>query len=176
MTKRPPVVTEAVREKLRLKVEATLGSFKASVDADTVAVFDGWQGTVRLPEGPPSTAHPWDAMRRLPCLAIDWHQLKSELVRNGDAEVVCRCGAHFFTGFLIRRRWSFIVIGRESLVAPTTELLPIRTNALETLARILPELDTSDAPLMPPDDSRGGNGGAAPAELGIPLWWAGRPN
>jgi hypothetical protein len=166
----PPIVTEPVRQQLRLKVETTLGSFKASVDADTVAVFDGWHGTVRLPAGTPSTTHPWDAIERLPCLELDWRRLKEQLAQHGDGEVVCRCGAHFVSGFLIRRRWSFIVIGHASLVAPTSELLPIRTKTLETLARLLPELDAGEVPSIPPGDVEGG--GSAPAELGIPLWWA----
>ena len=170
MTKRV-TISEAIRATvLPLKVETMLASFKASVEAYEVATFDGWQGW-----SPPNTTSPtqlWDAIGELSCFETDWDLLKTQLVRQGESEITCSCGAHFVSAFLIRQRWSLIVLGRQSLITPVSELLPIRTRTLEALARILPELNKGEASQPPPGDPRGGGaGGAAPAQLGIPLSW-----
>ena len=153
-------------------VTRTLDVFKATVDAYDVAAFDGWHGRTHLPDTTPPTEL-WDAIGKLACLAIDWSPFKSNLVRVGESEAVCRCGAHFVTGFLIHRRWSLIVFGRQSLA--TNELIPIRTRTMEKLGRLLPHLDENTAEPLP-GDSRGGGGTAGPAELAIPLWWVRRSN
>jgi hypothetical protein len=168
--KRPTLTGAAVRARLGSRVETTLSSFKASVEAHEVAAFDGWENTARLPADAPSS-DPSDAALRLDCLDADWTSFKARLLRHGESEVACRCGAHFLSAFLIRDRWSLIVLGRQSLIRPPSELLPVRTTTIATLARILPALDAA-APGPAPGDPQGGDGGAAPAELGIPLWWA----
>ena len=153
-------------------VTRTLDAFKAGVDAYDLAAFDGWHGRTHLPDAT-SPGELWDAIRKLACLETDWNPFKSNLVRVGESEVGCRCGAHFVTGFLIQRRWSLIVFGRQSLAK--SELVPIRMRTMEKLARLLPHLD-EDTAEPSPGDPRGGGGTAGPAELGIPLWWIRRSN
>jgi hypothetical protein len=171
MTKRV-TISEAIRATvLPLKVETMLTSFKASIDAYEVATFDGWQG--KFPPNTTSPAQLWEAIGQISCFETDWSLFKSRLIRHGESEVTCSCGAHLVSAFLIRQRWSLIVLGRQSLITPASELLPIRTKTMEALARILPELDKGEASQPTPGDPRGGgDGGAGPAELGIPVWWA----
>ena len=134
MTKRV-TISEAIRATvLPLKVETMLASFKASVEAYEVATFDGWQG--KFPPNTTSPAQLWDAIGELSCFETDWALLKAQLVRQGESEVTCSCGAHFVSAFLIRQRWSLMILGRQSLITPVSELLPIRTKTMEALARI----------------------------------------
>jgi len=160
---------------LPLRLETTLASFKASVEAYEVAAFDGWRSEARFFPNATAPKAVWEAVAKLDCLELDWNPFKSRLARDGESEAACRCGAHVLSAFLIHGRFSLLVLGRHSLIAPPPELLPIRTSTVRTLARILPALDrgqSADAPPADPRGGRGGAGGASPAELGIPLWWA----
>src|SRR5262249_47230060 len=135
VTTRPSFSDGAIRRKvLLIEVTQMLSSFKTSVEASEVGAFDGWRGRARVPADTPLTSQPWDAIDGLACLEIDWPLFKTRLARFGEEEVVCRCGAHFLSAFLVRHRWTLIVLGRQSLVTPATELLPIRTTTLATLA------------------------------------------
>ena len=172
------VAHERRKAMVPLAVTRLLASFKSSTDAYDVATFNGWRGRTHVPADTTSPAQLWDTIGDLACLEVDWSPFKIRLVRSGESEVACRCGAHFVTAFLICRRWTLLVLGRQTLATPLSELLPIRNTTIEKLARLLPHLEEGERITVEPlpGDPRGGGGTAGPAELAIPLWWVRRSN
>ena len=94
MKRRVGFIDEAIRKTvLPLRVETTLASFKASVEAELVAAFDGWQGRPRVAADGASARLPWDAIEGLSCLQqIDWPLFKIRLARIGENEAACGWG------------------------------------------------------------------------------------
>jgi hypothetical protein len=152
------------------ELRAVLAALKDGIEATAVGVLDGARSWLHASsEASPGTF--WAEFNGLHCLRPDWDSWEATLLATGRARVDCTCGRHVVQSFSVRGLWVVIVLATDALAAAAEEVV---TQALPTIARLLPTAGAKPGPAAPVGGA-GGSGGAGPAELGIPVWWIKKP-